>query len=241
MRSRSAMCGSQPTPRSPSGRGPMPSDAQKPVCWGVLSVSGHYRRRVHAGMSSSPLVELRAIASRSPEKAARAARELAFAVEYGSYEALLADRAIEAVYIPLPNHAHAEWVCKAADAGKHVLCEKPFAMNAQQAEETIRYAEGRNVRVMEAFMYRFHPQWRRVVAIVRSGEIGEVQAVHTEFGFMQTDPANIRNILSTGGGALYDIGCYAVSCARWVIGAEPQRVMSLVQRDARFGTDKLSS
>jgi predicted dehydrogenase len=215
--------------------------AIKPVCWGVLSVSAHYRRRVHPGVSKSLLVELRAIASRSASKAADAAQEFGIPQSYGSYDELLADRAIEAVYIPLPNHLHAEWVCKAADAGKHVLCEKPFAMNATEAEQAIRYAEEKHVLVMEAFMYRFHPQWRRVHELVRAGEIGKVQAVHTSFAFMQTDPANIRNILEAGGGSLYDIGCYAVSCARSVIGAEPVRALCLLQRDRTFGTDVLAS
>ena len=212
-----------------------------PVRWGVLSVSAHYRRRVHTGVSKSPVVELRAIASRSSAKAAEAARELGIPHGYGSYEELLADPAIEAVYIPLPNHLHAEWVRKAADAGKHVLCEKPFAMNAAEAEQAIAYAEEKGVLVMEAFMYRFHPQWRRVREIVRAGEIGKVQSVHTSFAFMQTDPANIRNILEAGGGSLYDIGCYAASCARFVIGTEPVRALCLAQRDRTFGTDTLST
>jgi predicted dehydrogenase len=221
-----------------------PSDGtghMKPVCWGVLSVSAHYRRRVHPGMSKSPMVELRAIASRSAAKAADAARELGIPHGYGSYDELLADPAIEAVYIPLPNHLHAEWVCKAADAGKHVLCEKPFALNAAEAAKAIRHAEGKHVLVMEAFMYRFHPQWKRVRELVRAGEIGKVHSVHTSFAFMQTDPTNIRNILATGGGSLYDIGCYAASCARFVIGAEPVRALCLVQRDRAFGTDVLST
>ncbi|HEY9594243.1 MAG TPA: Gfo/Idh/MocA family oxidoreductase, partial [Spirochaetia bacterium] len=145
------------------------------------------------------------------------------------------------VYIPLPNHMHAQWVKKAADAGKHVLCEKPFALNAAEAQEAIRYAEGKGVKVMEAFMYRFHPQWRRVREMVRCGEIGEVQAVHTLFSYMLTDPTNIRNILAAGGGAIPDIGCYAVSTARFVLDREPRRVVSLVHRDAQLGTDILTS
>ncbi len=213
----------------------------KPVCWGVLSVSAHYRRRVHPGVSKARVVELRAIASRSSSKATDAARELGIPHGYGSYEELLEDPAIEAVYIPLPNHLHTEWVRKAADAGKHVLCEKPFALNAADAEQAIRYVEERRVLVMEAFMYRFHPQWQRIREIVRAGEIGKVHCVHTSFAFMQIDPANIRNIVEAGGGSLYDIGCYAVSCARFVIGAEPLRALCLVQRDRTFGTDVLAT
>lgn len=213
----------------------------KPVVWGILSVSTHYRQRVHTYLSRSPLVEVRAIASRSRDKAAVEAKNLGIPQAYGSYEELLADRAIEAVYIPLPNHMHAEWVKKAADAGKHVLCEKPFAMNAAEAADAIRHAERKGVLLMEAFMYRFHPQWIRAREIMRSGEIGQVHAVHTLFTYMLKDPTNIRNILAAGGGALPDIGCYAVSSARFLLGREPRRVMSLVQRDPTLKTDVLTS
>jgi len=213
----------------------------KPVVWGVLSVSTHYRLRVHTYLARSGLVQMRGIASRSAQKAAAAAAEMGMPRSYGSYEELLADKEIEAVYIPLPNHMHADWVMKAADAGKHVLCEKPFAMDAREAEKAIRHAKGKGVLVMEAFMYRFHPQWKRAREIVRSGEIGQVHAVHTLFSYMLTDPTNIRNILSVGGGGIPDIGCYAVSNARFLIGSEPSRVVSLVQRDPKLRTDILSS
>ena len=213
----------------------------KPVVWGVLSDSTHYRLRVHTNLNKSPLVVLRAIASRSREKAAAAAREFGMPKAYGSYEELLADRDIEAVYIPLPNHMHAEWIKKAADAGKHVLCEKPIAMDAPEAEKAIRYAEGKGVLVMEAFMYRFHPQWKRAREIVAAGEIGQVHSIHTLFTYMLKDPTNIRNILAVGGGAIPDIGCYAVSCARFLLGKEPERALSLVHRDPAFKTDILTS
>jgi predicted dehydrogenase len=213
----------------------------KAVVWGVLSVSAHYRQRVHTYLARSKIVDVRAIASRSLEKAKAEANDLGIPQAFGSYEELLADRSIEAVYIPLPNHMHAEWVKKAADAGKHVLCEKPFAMNAVEAADAIRHAERRGVLVMEAFMYRFHPQWVRAREIIRSGEIGQVQAVHTFFTYMLKDPGNIRNILAAGGGAVPDIGCYAVSSARFLIGREPRRVVSLVQRDPALKTDILTS
>jgi predicted dehydrogenase len=213
----------------------------KPVVWGILSVSTHYKLRIHTSLQKSPLVDLRGIASRTRERAAEAARDLGLLKAYGSYEELLADREIEAVYIPLPNHLHAEWVKKAADAGKHVLCEKPFAMNAQEAEQAVRHAERKGVLVMEAFMYRFHPQWKRAREIVRSGEIGEVQSVNTIFSYMLTDPTNIRNVLSSGGGGIPDIGCYAVSSARFLVGREPARVVSLVHRDPKLKTDILTS
>jgi predicted dehydrogenase len=213
----------------------------KPVVWGVMSISSHYVGRVHTNARKSPLIEMRGIASRSQEKARKAAAALRIPKAYGSYEELLADREIEAVYIPLPNHLHAEWVKKAADAGKHVLCEKPFALNAAEAEETMRYAESKGVLVMEALMYRFHPQWERVLEIIRSGELGEIHAVHSFFSYMIPDPTNIRNILDIGGGGLRDIGGYAVSCARLLLDAEPARVMSLVHRDANLRTDTLST
>ncbi|MGA2478592.1 MAG: Gfo/Idh/MocA family oxidoreductase [Spirochaetia bacterium] len=213
----------------------------KPVVWGILSVSTHYGLRIHTNLKKSPLIELRAIASRSRQKAAEAAQFLGMPKSYGSYEELLADKEIEAVYIPLPNHMHTEWVRKAADAGKHVLCEKPFALDAHEAEQAIHHAESKGVLVMEAFMYRFHPQWKRAREIIRSGEIGDVQTIHTIFSYMLTDPTNIRNILSAGGGAIPDIGCYAVSSARFLMGREPLRVMSLVHRDPKLKTDILSS
>lgn len=213
----------------------------KPVVWGVLSVSGHYRLRVHTYVVKSPLVDMRAVASRSKEKAEAFASEFDIPRSYGSYEALVADKEIEAVYIPLPNHLHAEWVKKCAEAGKHVLCEKPFARDAREAEEAIRYAEKRGVKVMEAFMYRLHPQWQRAREIVKAGELGEVHSVHTLFTYMLTDPTNIRNVLAMGGGGLLDIGCYAVSAARFLLGKEPSRAVSLIHRDGGFKTDILAS
>src|SRR5208283_4512795 len=213
----------------------------KPVVWGILSVSTHYKLRIHTNLMKSPLVDMRGIASRSKERATEAARDLGLQKAYGSYEELLADKEIEAVYIPLPNHMHAEWVKKAADAGKHVLCEKPFAMDAKEAEQAVRHAERKGVLVMEAFMYRFHPQWKRAREIVRSGEIGDVQSVNTIFSYMLTDPTNIRNVLASGGGGIPDIGCYAVSSARFLVGREPTRVVSLVHRDPKLKTDILAS
>jgi predicted dehydrogenase len=213
----------------------------KPVIWGVLSVSRHFSYRIHPSLKGSITTEVAAIASRSRNKAERAAKEMSIQKAYGSYEELLADPEIEAVYIPLPNHLHAEWVKKAADAGKHILCEKPFGMNAEETRQSIAYAQAKGVLVMEAFMYRFHPQWRRVRELVAVGEIGAVRAVHTLFSYSNTDPANIRNILAAGGGAIPDIGCYAVSSARFILGREPSRAICLVARDPVFKTDILSS
>jgi len=211
------------------------------VRWGILSVSKHYRLRVHEQVKDSAVARFVGIASRDREKAAAEAAQLGIQRSYGSYEALLADPEIDAVYIPLPNHLHASWIKAAADAGKHILCEKPFAMDATEAEEAIRYARSKGVRVMEALMYRFHPQWVRAKQIVSSGEIGKVVFMQVQFSFSNKDPGNIRNKRETGGGAIMDIGCYAVSSSRFIMGREPRRVLSLVSRDPELGVDMLSS
>jgi predicted dehydrogenase len=198
-------------------------------------------KRVLPPLLKSDLIRVEAIASRSAEKALSAAEAFGIARSYGSYEELLADPDIEAVYIPLPNHLHAEWIRKTADAGKHILCEKPLALNAEETASCVEYAAKRGVRLMEAFMYRFHPQWQRAKELVRIGEIGKVLAVHTSFAYDLKDPENIRNKLEMGGGALMDIGCYAVSAARFIFDGEPRRVIGFFTRDPRFKTDILSS
>jgi predicted dehydrogenase len=179
--------------------------------------------------------------SRTAEKAKKAAQEFGIPFSYGSYEDLLKDDKIEAVFIPLPNHMHLEWIKKAADTGKHILCEKPLVMNAKEVAEAIEYTKKKGVMLMEAFMHRFHPQWQRARDLSFVGEIGMVQSVHTQFFYSLTDPKNIRNILDTGGGAVRDIGCYAVNVARFILGKEPIRVVSLLSRDKNFGTDILTS
>jgi len=213
----------------------------QPVTFGVLGVSGFFKKRIAIPTAKSPSIEWKGIASRSRERSQQAADAYQITNAYGSYEELLADESIEAVYIPLPNHVHAEWIKKAADAGKHVLCEKPIALSADEAQECISYAEDKGVKVMEAFMYRFHPQWQHVLEMIRMREIGNVQLVQTFFGYNNTDPDNIRNQSDKGGGALYDIGCYAVSASRFLLQAEPQRALSLVSEHDDFQTDILSS
>jgi predicted dehydrogenase len=208
---------------------------------GVLGASGHFFKRVMLPLAASERVELGALASRDGAKAERLAGKWGIPRAYASYEALLADPAVDFVYIPLPNHLHLEWIRKAADAGKHVLCEKPLCLDAAQAREAVDHARGRGVLLMEAFMYRFHPQWVKARDLVRSGELGELQAVHCEFSYRNVDPRNIRNIPECGGGSLLDIGCYAVSSARYLFGAEPLRAVGLARRDPAFGTDTLSS
>lgn len=213
----------------------------EPVTWGVLGVSTHYELRVSNGLRESRQVRLGGIASRDLSRAQHAAETLGFDRGYGSYQELLDDRAIEAVYIPLPNHMHLEWIKRAADAGKQILCEKPLCLNTEEVDEAIEYCRDKGVLLMEAFMYRFHPQWRQALEIVRVGEIGTPQTVHCNFFYNNQDPNNIRNQKEAGGGALMDIGCYAVSSARFLLQKEPKRVIGLIDRDERFETDRLSS
>ncbi|UCF99194.1 MAG: Gfo/Idh/MocA family oxidoreductase [Spirochaetaceae bacterium] len=211
------------------------------VRWGVLGVANIFMKKVLPPLLKSDLVSLEAIASRSGDRARRAAETCGIEKSYGSYEELLADQDIESVYIPLPNHLHAEWIRKAADAGKHILCEKPLALNAEEAAACLEYTARAGVRLMEAFMYRFHPQWRRVEELVRMGEIGEVLAVQTYYAYDLKDPENIRNKVEMGGGGLMDIGCYAVSVPRFIFGREPERVIGMFTRDSDFKTDILTS
>ncbi len=211
----------------------------QPLQLGILGVSNFFRKRIAIPIPTSPVIDMVALASRSEEKARQAAQEYGVARAYGSYDALLNDPQVDAVYISLPNHLHAEWIKRAADAGKHVLCEKPLALDAAEAQDCLDYAAERGVTVMEAFMYRLHPQWLHVRNIIRQQEIGSIHLVESFFGYNNTDPSNIRNQPDTGGGALLDVGCYAVSASRFLTGSEPQRVISLAQVDANFGTDVL--
>ncbi len=211
------------------------------VKWGVLGVANHFVKRVLLPLKKSPIINLYGIASRSKDRAEMAAKKFNIPRAYGSYEELLADKEIEAVYIPLPNNLHGEWIKKSADAGKHIICEKPLALSAEEAKESIEYAKSRGVKLMEAFMYQLHPQWQRAKELVSVGEIGEVHTIHTRFFYYLIDPTNIRNRLETGGGALRDIGCYAISIARFLLDQEPKRVISLLTRDQDFKTDILTS
>lgn len=213
----------------------------KPVVWGVLGTAGHFVKKVFQPARDSSLVELRGIGSRSESAAQKVAGELGIPRHYGSYQAVLEDPEIEAVYIPLPNHLHLEWIKKAADAGKHILCEKPLGLDASQVGQAITYCESRGVLLMEAFMYRFHPQWQYIRDLVHTGNIGTIRAVQASFFYTNTDANNIRNIYDAGGGGLYDIGCYAVSAARYIMEREPRRVSALIERHEEWKIDKLSS
>jgi predicted dehydrogenase len=209
--------------------------------WGILSTAKIGIDKVIPATAAAARCEVIAIASRDLERARAAASELGIARAFGSYEDLLADPDVDAVYNPLPNHLHAEWTMAAARAGKHVLCEKPLATTAADAERMIRACEAQGVLLMEAFMYRLHPTWEAVRSSVASGRIGELRAVQTWFSYFNDDPGDIRNIVEAGGGALYDIGCYCVNLSRMMFGAEPERVRGSVMRDPEMGIDVLSS
>lgn len=211
------------------------------VSWGVLGVSKMAVERTIPAMQQGSLSRIDAIASRQGGRAEACARELGISRAYGSYEALLADPAIEAIYNPLPNNLHVAWTEKALQAGKHVLCEKPVAMNAAEAERLAAAQQRSGRLVTEAFMVRFHPQWLRVRELIAAGRIGAVRAVHGVVTYNNPDPANIRNILDAGGGGIMDIGCYMIYFARLVFGAEPRRVMSMIERDPATQTDRLVS
>ena len=209
--------------------------------WGVLSTAKIGIEKVIPATVAAARCEVVAIASRDLGRAESAASGLGVARAFGSYEELLADPDVDAVYNPLPNHLHAEWTIAAARAGKHVLCEKPLATNAAEAERMIQVCEAEGVLLMEAFMYRLHPTWEAVMASLASGSIGQLRAVQSWFSYFNDDPNDIRNQLDAAGGALYDIGCYCVNLSRMLFGAEPIRVQGTVTRDPVTGVDTLTS
>jgi predicted dehydrogenase len=211
------------------------------VRWGVLGVAGIAVRKVVPGMRSCDFSEVTAIASRDLAKARQAAATLGIPTAYGSYEELLADPEVEAVYIPLPNHLHAEWTTRAAEQGKHVLCEKPLAPTVEEVEALIAVRDRTGVLIQEAFMVRTHPQWLAARDVVRSGRIGALRCVSAAFSYFNEDPANVRNVADYGGGGLLDIGCYPITISRFLYGEEPRRALGLLEKDPRFGTDRLAS
>lgn len=212
-----------------------------PVRWGVLGASRFALNVSLPGMNKGSLTKLCALASRDLEKARAAADSLGIEKAYGSYEALLEDPEIEAIYNPLPNHLHVPWTAKAARAGKHVLCEKPIALTAKEAETLVQVQRETGKLIAEAFMVRSHPQWHEAKKRVESGELGEIVSVQCAFSYFNRDPSNIRNKKDLGGGALFDIGCYAVNTSRYLFGREPKRLIALCERDPEFGTDRLTS
>lgn len=211
------------------------------VKWGILSTAGIATRRVLPAMQQCEHAEIAAIASRSDEKAKYFAKQFAIPKSYSSYDALLADPTIEAIYIPLPNHLHAEWTIRAASRGKHVLCEKPIARNVAEARRIRDARDEHNVKIGEAFMVVTHPQWLRARDLVNSGRIGKLRSASGFFSYFNVDPANVRNVADYAGGALMDIGCYPIRTSRFVFGEEPVRVIGCLERDPSFKTDRLTS
>jgi predicted dehydrogenase len=212
------------------------------VRWGILSTANIGMTKVNPAIQKGQYCEIVAIASRDRQAAERAAHQLGVAEAYGSYEELLADPGVEAIYIPLPNHLHVPWSIKALEAGKHVLCEKPIAPTAAEAQQLVDAAKRHpTLKVMEAFMYRFHPQWQRTRDLVREGRLGELRALQAGFSYYLTDPNNIRNQVAAGGGTLLDIGCYPISVARFLYESEPERTLGIVEYDPVMKTDRLVS
>lgn len=221
------------------------SDAQvkaEKIRWGILSTAKIGTEKVIPAMQKARFCDIRAIASRDAERARVAASELGIPTSYGSYEELLADPEIDAIYNPLPNHLHVPLSIQALEAGKHVLCEKPIALTSDEAQHLVDVGEAHpELKLMEAFMYRHHPKWQRARQIVQEGGVGELRTIQTMFAYFNDDGANIRNMSDIGGGGLMDIGCYAISLSRFIFEAEPERVVGIVEYDDTFGTDRLTS
>lgn len=213
----------------------------KKVKWGVLGVANIAVAKVIPSMQKSEFCDIVAIASRDLGRAKAAAQDLGIAKAYGAYEELLADPEIEAIYNPLPNHLHVPWSIRAAEAGKHVLCEKPIALSVAEARQLVAVRDRTGVKVEEAFMVRTHPQWMGVKELIDSGRIGELRSVLGHFSYFNNDPENVRSRVDFGGGGLMDIGCYPITTARFVLNEEPARVVGLVERDPELGVDRLAS
>ena len=213
----------------------------KKIRWGVLSTAAIGVKKVLPAMQQGAYSSVVAIASRDLAKAQQAASALGIATAYGSYEELLADPNVDAIYNPLPNHLHVPWTIKAAEAGKHVLCEKPIGMTAAEARTLLAVRGRTGVKIGEAFMVRTHPQWLRARELVEEGRIGELRSVLGFFSYFNDDPRNIRNQVEAGGGALMDIGCYLAQASRFAFNARPERVVACVERDPQMGTDRLTS
>lgn len=212
------------------------------VRWGVLSTAHIGVEKVIPAMQRSQYCRIDAIASRNLQSARAAAAKLGLPKAYGSYEELLSDPDIDAVYNPLPNHLHVEWSIKAIEAGKHVLCEKPIGLTSAEGEQLVEAARKHpHLKVMEAFMYRHHPQWQRAKRLVDEGKIGQLRTIQSFFSYYNRDPNNIRNQAGIGGGSLMDIGCYSISLSRFIFEAEPARVFAVIEYDSEFGTDRMAS
>lgn len=215
--------------------------SKRKLKWGALGAASIAVRKVIPGMQQSEYCDIAAIASRDLSKAKAAASTLKIGKSYGSYEELLADSEIEAIYNPLPNHLHVPWSIQAMEAGKHVLCEKPIALNAAEARTLLSVRERAGVKIGEAFMVRTHPQWLRTRELIRGGRIGELRAIVGVFSYFNRDAKNVRNNPKWGGGGLMDIGCYPITMSRFMFATEPLRVSGVLERDPEFGTDRLAS
>src|SRR5215204_5129312 len=214
----------------------------KKVRWGILSTAKIGREKVIPALQKGEFCEVVAIASSNRERLEAEAARLHIPVVYNSYDDLLKDPQIDAVYIPLPNHLHVPWTLKAMEANKHVLCEKPIALSLAEALELLQAAKQKpHLKIMEAFMYRFHPQWQRAKKLVVDGVIGELKTIQSFFSYYNVDPNNIRNQKEAGGGGMMDIGCYCISVARFIFGREPERVLGNVEFDPVMKTDRLAS
>ncbi len=209
--------------------------------WGILSSANIGVEKVIPAMQRSSSGEITALASRDPEKARLVASKLGIPRSYGSYEDLLEDTDIDAVYNPLPNHLHVPWTIKAARAGKHVLCEKPIALDANEASSLLSVQHQTGVLIEEAFMVGHNPQWLWLREQIREGAIGRLAVVQCCFSYMNRDPENIRNIREYGGGGIYDIGCYPVFISRFLFGEEPDRATAIIENDPEYMVDRLAS
>lgn len=212
------------------------------ISWGILSTAKIGIQKVIPAMQKGKYCDIVGIASRDYSKAKKMASKLKIPKSYGSYEDLLADSDMQAVYIPLPNHLHVEWSIKSLEAGKNVLCEKPIGMNSAEAQELLTASKKYpNLKIMEAFMYRFHPQWQKTKELVTEGRIGMLKTIQSFFCYHNTDPNNIRNKPEYGGGGLMDIGCYCISLSRFLYNTEPERVFGIIEYDRKFKVDILAS
>lgn len=214
----------------------------KRLRWGILSTSRFAQQKIVPAMKSCLYAEVTAIASRDREKGEEVAARLGIAKVHDTYEGLLADPEIDVIYNPLPNHLHVPLTIEALEAGKHVLCEKPIGLDTADAERLLEAARRYpHLKVMEAFMYRFHPQWQKARQLVREGRIGSVSTIQSAFSYFNDDPANVRNQDGIGGGGLLDIGCYSISLSRFIFEAEPRRVVGIIENDPQFKVDRLTS
>ena len=212
------------------------------VRWGILSTAKIGTEKVIPAMQQCDHAEVVAIASRNTQRAEEVAQELGISQAFGSYEDLLAAGEVDAIYNPLPNHLHVSWSKQALAAGKHVLCEKPIGLTADEGQELVDYAQQfPELKIMEAFMYRHHPQWQRAKELIQAGEIGALRTIQSFFSYYNDDPNNIRNQADIGGGGLMDIGCYNISLSRFIFGDEPKSVMGVVETDPQFETDRMAS